>query len=434
LLSVVREKGVIQRNVLDSEENHNFIPDDLSNYKVVQVGQFAMNKMKAWQGSYGVSRHEGLVSPAYFVFDLKGVDGEFFHAAVRSRTYVSFFGQASDGVRIGQWDLVEARMKEIPFFLPAPLEQTAIVRYLDHADRKVRHAIRARQQLIKLLMEQKQAIIQRAVTRGLDPNVRLKPSGVPWLGDIPEHWETRRLKQVARMNPSKSEASLALTGDTLVTFLPMHRVGATGLIDSREKRCVSEVWNGFTYFRRSDVLVAKITPCFENGKGACLDSLPTEIGFGSTEFIVLRALRKVLPQYLYRLTLLPDFRHLGADAMIGAAGQQRVPATFVGSFPIPVPPLSEQSAIVCYLNAATVNLDRAIDAAHREIDLLREYRTRLIADVVTGKLDVRDAAAHLPDEPEEQQELLDKEPTDETGDLDADESEGEQSEDESTDA
>jgi hypothetical protein len=209
------------------------------------------------------------------------------------------------------------------------------------------------------------------------------------------------------MNPSKSEASLALTGDTLVTFLPMHRVGATGLIDSREKRCVSEVWNGFTYFRRSDVLVAKITPCFENGKGACLDSLPTEIGFGSTEFIVLRALRKVLPQYLYRLTLLPDFRHLGADAMIGAAGQQRVPATFVGSFPIPVPPLSEQSAIVCYLNAATVNLDRAIDAAHREIDLLREYRTRLIADVVTGKLDVREAAANLPEEAEEA-EVLDE--------------------------
>jgi len=101
------------------------------------------------------------------------------------------------------------------------------------------------------------------------------------------------------MNPSKSEAAVALIEDASATFLPMHAVSTTGLIDSRERRCASEVWNEFTYFRSSDILVAKMTPCFENGKGACLDSLPTEIGFGSTEFIVLRALTKVLAQYLY---------------------------------------------------------------------------------------------------------------------------------------
>lgn len=189
LLSVVREKGVILRDVTNKDENHNFIPDDLTNYKVVREGQFAMNKMKAWQGSYGVSRHNGIVSPAYFIFDIiDEVEGAYFHSAIRSKAYVPFFTQASDGVRIGQWDLSQARMRAIPFFTPPLPEQAAIVRFLDHTDRRIQRYIRAKQKLIKLLEGQKQAIIHRAVTRGLDPNVSLKPSGVQWLGDVPEHW------------------------------------------------------------------------------------------------------------------------------------------------------------------------------------------------------------------------------------------------------
>ena len=189
LLSVVREKGVVLRDVSNKDENHNFIPDDLTNYKVVQQGQFAMNKMKAWQGSYGMSKFDGIVSPAYFVFNLASVDGDYFHTAIRSKAYVPYFTQASDGVRIGQWDLSLARMREIPFSVPPLPEQSAIARYLDHADRRIQRYIRAKQKLITLLEEQKQAIIHRAVTRGLDPNVRLKPSGVEWLGEVPEHWE-----------------------------------------------------------------------------------------------------------------------------------------------------------------------------------------------------------------------------------------------------
>src|SRR5262249_9211239 len=130
LLSVVRGRGVILRDTKNEDENRNYIPDDLSNYKVVRVGQFAMNKMKAWQGSCGVSQHNGIVSPAYFVFDLAGVDGRFFHWAIRSRAYVPSFARASDGVRIGQWDLSESRMREIPFAIPSLPEQAAIVRFL----------------------------------------------------------------------------------------------------------------------------------------------------------------------------------------------------------------------------------------------------------------------------------------------------------------
>ena len=151
-----------------------------------------------------------------------------------------------------------------------------------------------------------------------------KPSGVEWLGEVPAHWEVRQLKRIASLNPKKTESRAFLAADTPVTFLPMERVGTDGKIDEAIVPA-SVVWNGFTYFRRGDILVAKITPCFENGKGACLDSLSTEIGFGSTEFHVLRSGASTLPQFLYRLTTLKGFRHSGIEEMIGGAGQQRVP-------------------------------------------------------------------------------------------------------------
>ena len=208
LLSVVREKGVVLRDRSNNDENHNFIPDDLTSYKVVRHGQFAMNKMKAWQGSYGVSMFDGIVSPAYFVFGLNGVNGDYFHTAIRSQAYVTYFAQASDGVRIGQWDLSLQRMRDIPLFVPPLGEQAAIVRFLDHADRRIRRYIRGRQKLITLLEEQKQTIIHRAVTRGLDPSVRLIPSAVRWLGDIPEHWETWQIGHLGQVGngstPSRS--------------------------------------------------------------------------------------------------------------------------------------------------------------------------------------------------------------------------------------
>lgn len=402
LLSVVRERGVILRDVTDMDENHNFIPDDLTNYKVVHEGQFAMNKMKAWQGSYGVSRKEGIVSPAYFIFDIDGVKENYFHLAVRSKAYVPFFTQASDGVRIGQWDLSQARMREIPFLVPPASEQTAIVRFLDYADQRIRRYIRAKRKLIALLQEQKQAIIHQAVSGQIDvrtgqPYPAYISSRVEQLGQVPEHWKIRRLKHSAALNPSKTESRESLKPDTAVTFLPMERVGADGRIDPQEVLPASKVWNGFTYFRRDDVLVAKITPCFENGKGAHLHSLPTAIGFGSTEFHVVRARSFMLPQFLYRLTTDFAFRRLGTDAMTGAAGQQRVPSSFIANYPCPIPSLPEQTAIVAYLDKVNSDISDAVFRARRQIDFLREYRTRLIADVVTGKLDVREAAAALPE-------------------------------------
>lgn len=169
LLSVVREKGVIVRNIDDPEENHNFIPDDLTNYKVVCVGQFAMNKMKAWQGSYGISKHDGIVSPAYFIFNMADqLFKDFFHYAIRSRFYIPFFKRASDGVRIGQWDLSISRMKEIPFLMPRYDEQKDIVRYIEKETKLINSSISHLERENELIGEYRTRLISDVVTGKVD--------------------------------------------------------------------------------------------------------------------------------------------------------------------------------------------------------------------------------------------------------------------------
>ncbi len=164
LLSVTREEGVIVRNTESKEENHNFIPDDLSNYKYVRKGQFVINKMKSWQGSYGVSNFNGIVSPAYFVYDLNYPNTTYFSMAIRSKMFSPFFSKYSKGIRIDQWDLVPEALKVIPFLEPPVEEQIEIVEYLGNLIPKIESKISNYQRQIALLQERKQIIINEVVT------------------------------------------------------------------------------------------------------------------------------------------------------------------------------------------------------------------------------------------------------------------------------
>ena len=164
LLSVVREKGVIIRDIESKEENHNYIPDDLSGYKYVSLGQFVINKMKAWQGSYAVSKYNGIVSPAYYVCELNFPHKEFFNIAIRSKFYVPFFIQYSKGIRVGQWDLSPIGLKSIPFFEPPHEEQQAIVAYIEDKCNKINSLIGELEAEIEYLKEYKQKLIADCVT------------------------------------------------------------------------------------------------------------------------------------------------------------------------------------------------------------------------------------------------------------------------------
>ena len=164
LLSVTREQGVIIRNTESKEENHNVIPSDLSDYKLVRKGQFAINKMKSWQGSYAVSSYTGIVSPAYYVCDLDFENKEFFSIAIRSKAYVPFFTMYSKGIRVDQWDLSPIGLKTIPFFIPPKEEQDTIVSFLKKKIESIDTQISSIEKQIANLNEYKQSLISDVVT------------------------------------------------------------------------------------------------------------------------------------------------------------------------------------------------------------------------------------------------------------------------------
>lgn len=391
ILEVSLKTGVRVRDMENLKRKQ--VMSDREKYKRAAKGDIAYNMMRMWQGALGAAPVDGLVSPAYVVAQpYPGTDTRYFSYLFRTAAYMAEVDGYSRGIVKDRNRLYWEDFKRMPSCYPPPEEQAAIANYLDASAALVRKFIRNRRRLIEVLSEQKQAIINQAVTRGLDPNAPLNPSGIDWLGDIPKSWKCVPIKRIAILNPTRSEAFHLRNSSDPVVFLPMEKVSTQGDVDASLRRPITDVWQGFTYFRRGDVVVAKITPCFENGKGACLSDLPTEIGFGTTEFIVLRAHAGLTPQWLYQLTCLTHFRALGVESMTGAAGQQRVSQEFVANFHVPLPSPDEQLELVGFIERETARFRTAIAVAEREISLIREYRTRLIADVVTGKLDVRHLA------------------------------------------
>ena len=192
LLSLTRSNGLIPQAEVS---NRIASIEDLSNHKICRLGALVMNRMQAWSGMFAVPSQEGLISPDYSVFELVSEsEVEYFERLFKTSLLIGHFAQKSRGIGSGFNRLYTADFGSIPAIVPPLPEQTAIVRYLDHADERIRRYVSSKQKLIRLLEEEKQAVINRAVTRGLDPNVRLKPSGVEWLGDVPEHWEVSRVK------------------------------------------------------------------------------------------------------------------------------------------------------------------------------------------------------------------------------------------------
>ena len=212
-----------------------------------------------------------------------------------------------------------------------------------------------------------------------------KDSGVEWLGEIPKDWYIVRLKNISRVNPSNTSYIKNINDE--VCFLPMEAVETNGQVNFENKRIIKLVKNGFTSFIRNDVLVAKITPCFENGKGALLNKMPTVLGFGSTEFHVLRAKNNIAPRFLYYITKSHGFMVLGEALMIGSAGQKRVPTDFVQNFNVALPSNNEQENIIAFLDQKTAQIDQAIAIKEQQIALLNERKQIVIQQAVTKGLD-----------------------------------------------
>ena len=234
----------------------------------------------------------------------------------------------------------------------------------------------------------RKAVIDRGILHGFKDTSQ-KESGVYWLGKIPASWNVMPLKRICRANASIADLLKGKENIEKVTFLPMENVSETGEIDCSIKKPIAEVRSGFSSFSKGDVVVAKITPCFENGKGACLDDLDTDIGFGTTEFINLRPSEKVLSRYLYMITMTQPFRKLGEEVMTGSAGQKRVSVNYIKNFTVGIPSINEQGKILTNIDKKLFQIDKAIEIEHQDITLLQELKARIVSDVVTGQIDIR---------------------------------------------
>jgi type I restriction enzyme S subunit len=359
-------------------------------WKRVHPGDFAISGMNAHLGGMGVSDSFGKCSPIYLILIPKpGTNAHFVSHSMRSIAHQGALLSFVNTIRFNSADFKRDALKLFRIFLPDEQEQTQIVRFLNNANNTIGRTILAEKGLIDLFQEQKQRITQHAVTRGLDPGVQMRDSGVQWIGEIPAHWETRRIKYLLRDVDRRS-----MTGNEPLLSMRMHH-GLVIFSDhfSRPPQAASLV--GFKIVSPGQFVVNRM----QAGNGVIFPSRLD--GLVSPDYAVFEPLVDVNIDYLGELFRCPlmrtKFRSESKGLGTGSSGFLRLYNDRFGAISVPVPPRSEQDSIIKELGSQMADLNAAIERAEREITLLHEYRTRLTADIVTGKFDVREAASKLPD-------------------------------------
>lgn len=384
LLAATQSKGVVRKE--DYGARTVTATKDLHLLKLVEAGDFVIS-LRSFEGGIEVSHCRGIISPAYTVLAPRlDANQDYYSRFFKSADFIRSLTLFVTGIREGQ-NIDYERMSRAFMPLPPPAEQAAIVRFLDWANGRLERAIRAKRKVIALLNEQRQAIIHRAVTRGLDPSVPLKPSGVPWLGDIPQHWDTplnqRIFKEEIRPHNGAQERQLSLS----------QRDGLIATSDMRERSLQTASYDNWKVTLPGDLVLNRFKAHLGVFFAANLR------GIVSFHYGVFAPQVPLHTKYFELLYHTYPYRTIYAGRSNGmTVGLQNLSnQNFYGVRAV-VPPHDEQVAIVGSVERETLTIRTTISRLEREIDLLREYRTRLVADVVTGQLDVRDAAARLPAE------------------------------------
>lgn len=375
LLSIDRYKGIIKQTETGRKTRAS---KDRSAYRMIEPGQLGYNILNAFMGSIGVSRHKGILSPAYAVAKTrKDQNTWYFHYLFRTELYKRQFNRFSYGIMLERNRLYYDRFKTISTIVPPQGEQDQIVAYLRAQDAHIARFIKAKRELIDLLNEQKQTLIHQAVTKGIDHNVGLKPSEIDWLGDIPEHWKTRRLKFIAN---NVSDQTDAQQEDEV--YLALEHVESWSGNFNPLKENVPFA-STVKKFKKGDVLFGKLRPYLAKVVQALQN------GVCVSEFIVIRVRdKKILNNFLEILLRSKGFIEKVNSSTAGAK-MPRTDWTFIGNLQIPLPNSGEQSEIVKAVVHETQSINTAIDRVKKEIELVMEYREKLITDTVTGQIDIR---------------------------------------------
>ncbi len=385
LLAATQTKGVVRKE--DYGDRTVTASKDFHLLKLVKSGDFVIS-LRSFQGGIEVAHCRGIISPAYTVLaPREQARRAYFRHFLKSPNFISSLTLFVTGIREGQ-NIDYVRLSRAYMPLPPEDEQEAMGRFLDHANAKIERAIRAKRKLIALLNEQRQAIIHRAVTRGFDPNAPLKPSGIPWLGEIPRHWEVLRAKYLFREVDERSTSG----GEELLSV--SHITGVTPRSQKNITMFKAQSYVGHKLCRPGDLVV--------NTMWAWMAAL----GVSSLTGLVSPAYAVYRPRHLERfagqyvdclLRTKPYVSNIICRSTGVRASRLRLYPEEFFKLPIVLPPAAEQSRILEAISFETIHLGTAIAQASREIELLLEYRTCLTADVVTGKLDVREAAQRLPE-------------------------------------
>jgi type I restriction enzyme S subunit len=393
LLSLTRARGLVPQSEMN---NRGQTARTLIGYKICKPNDIVMNRMQAWSGMFAKANIEGLVSPDYAIFEpAKDANSSYLVSLFKIPVLVDQFAIASKGIGTGFNRLYTNQFGAIEIPLPPPDEQDTIVRFLDAAEYRIRRYIRAKQKLIKLLNEQKQAIIQQAVTRGIDPDVPMKDSGIEWLGDIPTHWEMTKLKYIVpkvTVGIVVQPAQLYVpSGIPCLRSLNISR----GYINTDKLVYISPASNEAN--KKSKIYTGDVVVVRTGQAGVAVIVSPEFDGANCIDLLIIKKSDIILSEYLRVYINSHGARNDVEYRSVGAIQAHYNTETLANLY-IPLPSPDEQHDILERIAAKIKPIDVAVNSATSQIYAVQEYRTRLIADVVIGKVDVRGIAFALPEE------------------------------------
>ena len=391
LLSVSHYTGVTKKSDRYKEGEEISNAKSLVGYKIVFEGDLVMNIMLAWNGSLGISKFNGITSPAYCVFKSLIGGERYFGYLFRTKNAQQEFKKQSTGIIESRLRLYPDKFFNIKTVVPPKEEQEKIANFLDYKTAKIDRFIRKKKQLIKLLNEQKAGIINQAVTKGLDENVKMKPSGIEWLGDIPEHWEVKKLKGICNAFGrigfrGYKTTDLVNQGEGAITISPsnmkydfMTFEKSTYLSwEKYEESPEIKIFN-------DDIIMVKTGSTY--GKVGIVKNLEHEATI-NPQLLVLKNVT-INPNYLY-LLLKSNLIQSQVKAEVIGSTIPTISQTKILNFNLVTPPNEEIQSILIYIEKETTILDKTIATIEKEMALVQEYRAALIAEAVTGKIDVRD--------------------------------------------
>lgn len=377
--------GIVEKDVTTNEGQ---MAASYAGYNKVCVGDLLLNPMDLYSGANcNVSELNGVISPAYSNLRAKKtgtVVPKYYDYYFKSQYWLMAMFAHGKGVSFdNRWTLNNDALRSYEIPVAPYATQQKIVDAIQDGEKKVDSLIANVQAQIEKLKAYKQSLITEVVTKGLDPNAPMKDSGIEWIGKIPDSWNVSRIKYISDFGPTCDASKL--TNDSIITYTPMECI-KNGYFEPRSAN-YGALSHSLTAFQDGDIVLAKVTPCFENGNIAIMSDLDSNYGLGSSELFVLRP-RTIHTRYFFYWLQNRYFLERGRATMTGTGGLKRVSPTFVKGCYIHIPPRPEQEKIANVLDTKCAQINRFISLKESKIEKLQQYKRSLIYEYVTGKKEV----------------------------------------------